>query len=189
MSYLREAPPDDQATSIFAAIQAAFGFVPNFYRAQTMRSDLIAAEADLVGAILLKEGALTRQQKEYVFLVCSGANLSTYCVTAHCEIVRMLRIDGPEPEQVALDHTATTLPLPFKALLSFALKLNNHPAKVNRNDIDALRTYGFSEEQILEAVVVVGTAKFANFVAFGLGTAPDFDSSKVLFRRTESASG
>jgi len=39
--------------------------------------------------------------------VCSAANLSTYCVTAHCEIVRILGIEGPEPEQIALDHTST----------------------------------------------------------------------------------
>jgi len=51
-------------------------------------------------------GALTRRQKEYIFLVCSAANLSTYCVTAHCEMVRMLGLEGPEPEQIAVDHTA-----------------------------------------------------------------------------------
>ncbi len=131
-------------------------------------------------AILIQEGALTRQQKEYIFLVCSGANLSTYCVTAHCEIVRMLGIQGPEPEQVAVNHASTALPESDKALLDFALKLNNHPAQVARQDMEALRAQGFGDPQILEAVLVVGLAKFANFVAFGLGTAPDFDPSKVV---------
>ncbi len=140
-----------------------------------------------MGAILLKEGALTRQQREYVFLVCSAANMSTYCVTAHCEIVRMLGIAGPEPEQIALDHTSTSLPATLKALLNFAVKLNDQPTKIARQDIDALRTYGFSDEQIMEAVVVVGFAKFANFIAFGLGTVPDFDSSKIVFRGAETA--
>ena len=70
--------------------------------------------------ILIKEGALTRKQKEYIFLVCSAANLSTYCVTAHCEIVRMLGIEGPEPEQIAVDYTALNLPITLKALLNFA---------------------------------------------------------------------
>ena len=140
-----------------------------------------------MGAILLKEGALTRQQREYVFLVCSAANMSTYCVTAHCEIVRMLGIAGPEPEQIALDHTSTSLAATLKALLNFAVKLNDQPTKIARQDIDALRTYGFSDEQIMEAVVVVGFAKFANFVAFGLGTVPDFDSSKIVFRGAETA--
>jgi len=186
MSYLREEPPDEQTSAIFRNIQEALGFIPNLFRAQTMRPDFIDAEVQLTGAILLKEGALTREQKEYIFLVCSAANLSTYCVTAHCEIVRMLRIEGPVPEQVAVDHTSTSLPMSQKALLNFAAKLNGQPNKVGPADIEALRTYGFSDQQIMETVIVVGFAKFANFVAFGLGTVPDFDSSKVRLRGMEA---
>lgn len=188
MSYLREAPLDENNYPTFAMIKTAFGFIPNFFRAQTMRPDLIDSEVDLINAILIKNGALTRKEKEYVFLVCSAANLSTYCVTAHCEMVRMLGIEGPEPEQIAIDHTATTIPVVTKALLNFAAKLNNDPAKVKRRDIEALHTYGFTDEQILETVVMVGLAKFANFISLGLGTAPDFDSSKVLLRKPEIAS-
>src|SRR5215471_11367564 len=120
MSYLREAPLDESNFPLFASVKSHFGFIPNFYKAQTTRPDLIEAEAQLVNAILINEAALTRKEKEYIFLVCSAANLSTYCVTAHCEIVRMLRIEGPEPEQVAMDHTATNLPMRLKALLNFA---------------------------------------------------------------------
>jgi uncharacterized peroxidase-related enzyme len=153
---------------------------PNFFRAQTIRPDLIDAEAQLINAILIKPGALTRLQKEYIFLVCSAANLSTYCVTAHCEMVRMLGIQGPEPEQIAMDHTAANLPIAMKALLNFAAKQNTRPTKVTRQDIDALHTYGYPDEQILETVLMVGLAKFANFVAFGLGTVPDFAPRVVL---------
>jgi uncharacterized peroxidase-related enzyme len=185
MSYLREVPLDPNEFQPFKLANDAFGFIPNFFRAQTLRPDLVEAEVGLMGGILIKEGALERRQKEYVFLVCSAANLSTYCVTAHCEIVRMLRIEGPDPEQVAVDHTATNLPIVMKALLNFALKLNDQSAKISRADVDALRTYGYTDEQILETVVVVGFAKFANTVAFGLGTVPDFDSSKIVFKGHE----
>jgi uncharacterized peroxidase-related enzyme len=187
MSYVREEALDETNYPPFADIKAAFGFVPNFFRAQTMRPDLIEAEVNLVGTILVKEGALTRQQKEYIFLVCSGANLSTYCVTAHCEIVRMLGIAGPEPEQIAVDHTATKLPVVMKALLNFAARLNSQPTKVSRADINALHTYGYTDEQIMEAVVVVGFAKFANFIAFGLGTLPDFETSKITLGHSQAA--
>ena len=179
MSYLSGAPADERDFPTLLDIKAAFGFIPNFFRAQTLRPDLIDAEVGLIGTILLKEGALTRRQKEYIFLACSAASLSTYCVTAHCEIVRMLGIEGPEPEQVALDHTVTNIPNAEKALLDFAVKLNNHPREVSRIDIDALRGHGFADQHILEATIMVGLAKFANFVSFGLGTVPDFDSSRV----------
>lgn len=188
MSYLREEPLDETNFPLFAAIKTAFGFIPNFYRAQTIRPDLIEVEAQLVNAILVNQGALTRQQKEYIFLACSAANLSTYCVTAHCEIVRMLGIEGPEPEQIALDYTAANIPIVLKALLNFAAKLNNQPTKISKSDVDALHTYGYNDDQILEIVVIVGLAKFANFVSFGLGTVPDFDASKITFRPSAATS-
>ena len=179
MAYLRQEPLDEDNFPLFQQLKERLGFVPNLFRAQTMRPDLIEAQMVLGGALINKEGALSRQQKEYVFLVCSAANLNTYCVTAHCEIIRMLGIRGPEPEQIALDHTATNLPIPIKALLNFAKKLNGQPTRVTAADIDTVRTYGYSDEQILETVLLVGYSKFANWVAFGLGTLPDFDSIKV----------
>jgi RNA polymerase sigma-70 factor (ECF subfamily) len=179
MSYIRGASEDESRFPTLLDIKAAFGFIPNFFRAQTLRPDLIDAEVGLVSAILVKEGALTRRQKEYIFLACSADNLSTYCVTAHCEMVRMLGIEGPEPEQIALDHSASDIPISDKALLDVAVKLNNHPKDVGPADIDGLRGHGFNDQHILEMVIMVGLTKFSNFVAFGLGTVPDFDPSKV----------
>jgi uncharacterized peroxidase-related enzyme len=175
MSFLREVPLDENEFPPFANARSAFGFVPNFYRAQTLRPDLIEAETGLVGSILLKEGALSRAQKEYIFLVCSAANLSTYCVTAHCEIVRALGLSGPEPEKIAVDHLHADIPIADKALLNFVLKLNGQATKVRREDIEGLRTYGFRDEQILEAVVLTGLARFANLISAGLGAETDFE--------------
>jgi len=93
MSYLGGVPADERDFPALLDIKAAFGFIPNFFRAQTLRPDLIDSEVGLIGTILIKEGALTRRQKEYIFLACSADNLSTYCVTAHCEIVRVLGIE------------------------------------------------------------------------------------------------
>jgi uncharacterized peroxidase-related enzyme len=186
MSYLNETPFDEKDFPTLQLLKEEYGFIPNFFKAQTARPDLIDAEVQLVDAILIREGALTRQRKEYIFLVCSAANLSTYCVTAHCEIIRMLKLAGPEPEQIALDHMSTDLPMVDKALLNFALKLNNHGLKVTQEDIDDLRTYSFSDQQILETVMCVGLAKFANCVGFGLGTVPDY-KSRIDLEKSKAA--
>jgi uncharacterized peroxidase-related enzyme len=180
MTFLRNQPYDEKDFPAFAAIKEQFGFLPNFFPAQTARPDLIETEIAMTGNILLKEGALERRRKEYIFLVCSAANLSTYCVTAHCEIIRMLHLEGPEPEQIAIDYIHADIPVADKALLSFCAKLNAQSSKITAGDVDTLRTYGFSEPQILEAVVIVGWAKFANIVAFGLGTVPDFHNRRIL---------
>ena len=180
MTYIAKGPVDEDAWEPFQQIRATFGFLPNFFKAQTLRPDLIEAELALIGGTMVKDGALPRRLKEYVFLVCSAANLSTYCVTAHCEIVRMLGIHGPEPERIALDHNRTDLPPRDKALLTFALKLNKTARKVDEEDVEGLRTYGYSAPEILETILTVGIAQFANTVSFGLGTVPDFEPTTIL---------
>jgi uncharacterized peroxidase-related enzyme len=187
MGYLREAPLDETNFPPFAQIKNAYGFIPNLFRAQTLRPDIIEANLALGNLILRQPGALSRKDKEYLFLVCSAANLSTYCVTAHCEIIRMLKLEGPDAEEIAVDFASTNLPLVTKALLGFASKLTTEPTKITAADVDTVRTYGYSDEQILEAVLVVSWAKFANFNAFGLGTLPDFDTLKIKLYPKEPA--
>jgi uncharacterized peroxidase-related enzyme len=179
MAYLRNQSYDEKDFPAFAAIREQFGFLPNFFPEQAARPDLVDLEIGMTANLVVKQGALERRQKEYIFLVCSAANLSTYCVTAHCEIVRMLKLEGPEPEQIAIDHAHAKIPIADKALLNFCTKLNGEPSKIGPNDIEALRTFGFTEQQILEAILIVGWAKFANVVAFGLGTVPDFHNRRI----------
>jgi uncharacterized peroxidase-related enzyme len=182
MSYLQKPKMDENEFPPFAAARKMFGFIPNFYVAQTLRPDLIEAQSQLVGALLIHEGSLSRRQKEYIFLVCSAANLSTYCVTAHCEIIRALGLKGPEPERIAVDHLHSDISIPDKQLLNFALKLNRDAQRIGPGDIDALRKYGFSDAQILEAILTAGLAKFANLVSAGLGAEPDFEPKAQLAR-------
>ena len=179
MAHLNSPPYDEKDFPAFSAVREKFGFVPNFYPAQVARPDLIDAEMKLMESILFHESALSRKQIEYIFLTCSAANMSTYCVTAHCEIIRLLGIEGPEPEQIAVDYQHSRISMADKALLNFCSKLNLQSSKVVRSDVDALRKFGFNDQQILEAIVTVGFAQFANTVAFGLGTVPDFRNQKI----------
>src|SRR5437870_9007946 len=159
MAYLRNQPYDEKDFPAFAAIREQFGFLPNFFPEQTARPDMVDAEIAMTANLVVKEG--------------------TYCVTAHCEIVRMIKLEGPEPEQIAIDHVHAKIPIADKGLLNFCTKLNSQPSKVGPDDIQALRTFGFTEQQILEAILIVGWAKFANTVAFGLGTVPDFHNRRI----------
>jgi uncharacterized peroxidase-related enzyme len=192
MAYLKSPAFDDKDFPAFAAVKEQFGFLPNFYVEQVARPDLVDAELKLMEAILFHPAALSRQQIEYIFLVCSAANLSTYCVTAHCEIVRLLHLGGPDPEQIAVDYQHSKISLADKALLNFCSKLNVERSRVERADVEKLRTFGFTDQQIMEASVVVGFAQFANTVASGLGTVPDFRNAAIesaLGYKDKSAGG
>ncbi len=181
MTYLRYDKSAESRIPEFPEIEKQYGFVPNWYKAQSFSPAHLSAEFTLVTTLLIEERVLSRKQKEYIFLVCSAANLSTYCVTAHCEIIRMLGLKGPEPEEIAINHPDADIPEADKALLDYCRKLTLRPGDVNAGDVEKLRAHGFSEQAILEAILMVGLAKYANVVAFGLGTVPDFDNPRIDF--------
>ena len=59
------------------------------------------------------------------------------------------------------------------ALLDFAVKLTKHPSDVHQEDLDALRAYGFTDEQLVDAVHCIGYFNFINRVLDGLGVDPE----------------
>jgi RNA polymerase sigma-70 factor, ECF subfamily len=163
----------------FATLIKTHGFIPNFFRAQTLLPDLLAAEAEFTAAILLPEDALTRSQKETILLAVSAVNLNSYCVAVHCNLLRGLGLPAEEGDQISVDHHRSSLSEPDKALLDFAIKLGARYSEFSLDDIDRLKVAGFSDVQILECEVVAALNNFANFLQAGLGIEPDFDPPLV----------
>jgi RNA polymerase sigma-70 factor, ECF subfamily len=145
-----------------------------------LRPDVVDAEADVVGTVLLTDDVLSRVQKERILLVVSAANLNTYCVAVHCEILRGLGVPEDASDQIAIDHHQAGLSKSDTALLDFALKLGQRPTDVTQAEIDGLRRHGFTDEQILESVVMTGLSSFLNTVQMGLGTVPDFEPRHIF---------
>ncbi len=168
----------------FAALRGSLGFVPGLFLAQSLKPEFIEAEVQLV-SVISREDKLSRRQKESIAVVCSAANLNTYCVTSHCEMLKGLGSDEEEMTQIAVDHHFADLPAADVALLDFVLKLNKHGDQISAADIDVLRGHGFSDEQILEAVAMTAYNSFFNTLSFGLGVLPDFEP-KPLRRATAS---
>jgi hypothetical protein len=79
MTYIRETSFNEEDHPTLKLIKEDYGFIPNFFKAQAARPDLLDAEVQLVDATLIKDGALTRQQKEYI---SSSAPPPTSALTA-----------------------------------------------------------------------------------------------------------
>ena len=173
----------------FAILQRTHGFMPNFFRSQTLRPDLLKAELEAVNRILFPEDALSRVQKECILLVVSAANLNSYCVAVHCNLLRGLGVSPEEGDQIAVDYHASDLGPSDKGLLDFAIKLGTRASEVSREDVVHLRTLGFSDEQILETQVVTALNNFANTLQMGLGIEPDFGPPAVFEQNKVHLSG
>jgi RNA polymerase sigma-70 factor (ECF subfamily) len=158
----------------FEFFRRHFGFVPNIFRAQTLKPEVLEAEVEAIRSILLPEDLLSRRMKEYILLVVSARNLNTYCVAVHCELLRGLGVPFEVSDQIALDHRLAGLSPEESALLDFILRLQDDADRFGPADFEPLRKVGWSGEQILEAIVMSALSNFLNTLQCGLGTVPDF---------------
>src|SRR5215469_12753244 len=62
-----------------SALLAAYGFVPNLFRAQGQLPLVIEAETHLIDAVVTREYRLSRRQKEAILFVVADARANDYC--------------------------------------------------------------------------------------------------------------
>ena len=77
---------------------------------------------------------------------------------------------------VLTDLEHAELEAPTKRLLEFSRKMTRHAYDTTDQDVDALREVGWSDEQILEAVVEVGYFNMNNRIMDALGIRPGEES-------------
>jgi RNA polymerase sigma-70 factor, ECF subfamily len=165
---------DAEALASLAAFKKHYGFIPRIFREQLARPDLVASEAKLIEGLLFQKGALTRLQKELILLTVSAANGNVYFTTVHAQTLQFLGVKLEQSAAVTADHRRAGLTEKDVPLLDFAQKLTLQGNKFAAEDVHHLRAEGFSDEQILEAVLTVGLTLLLNTTQFGLGTEPDF---------------
>lgn len=171
---------DALSTESLSALKRNFGLAPKVYRAQLLRPDLVDAQVHLLDRLLFAKGALSRLQKEFILLVVSAENNNSYFPALHCQTLQFLGVKPEQSQQVALDHRAANLPASDAALLNFARKLASAPHSFTDLDVESLRKSSFTDEQILEAVLMVGLTQLLNCIQMGLGTESDF-KPRVVF--------
>jgi RNA polymerase sigma-70 factor (ECF subfamily) len=178
--YVRAPYLGQEAFPPFAILHKSHGYIPGLLRAQTLRPDLITADIQSLAPVLMPEDILTRAQKECILLAVSAVNLNSYCVAAHCNILRGLGLPTEEADQIAVDHHQSALPDKDKAMLDFAIKLGARFSDFSRADILQLQALGFTDQQILECIAVTALNNFFNTVQMGLGVEPDFEPPLVF---------
>src|SRR5690349_9493580 len=167
-------------TESLATLKRNFGLVPKIYRAQMLRPDLVEAQVRLLDRLLFSKGALTRLQKEFILLTVSAENNNSYFPALHCQTLQFLGVKAEQSQQVVVDHHSANLADSDVALLDFARRLASQGPSFTAIDVEALRKTNFSDEQILEAVLMVGLTQLLNSIQVGLGTEPDF-KPRIVF--------
>lgn len=141
------------------------GFVPNVLQAYAFDAVKLQAFIDMVDDLMLGDSGLSKLEREMIAVAVSAVNHCHYCLTAHGAAVRQRAKDPEVGETVAQNYRAAELPERQKAMLDFAVKLTEHPDKIEEADRAALRRAGFGDRDIWDIAAVAGFYNMSNRIA------------------------
>ncbi len=172
--------PDDIRARILE-VQEKAGFVPNVFITLAHRPDEFRAFFAYHDALMLKEGGLTKAEREMIVVATSGANDCLYCIVAHGAILRVYAKNPYVADQVAANYRIADITPRQKAMLAFALKVALKSAEIVDSDFDALRAHGFSDEDIWDIGAITAFFALSNRMAGLIAMRPN-DEFNLLGR-------
>src|SRR5206468_10919318 len=94
--------PDDIRTRMLE-VQEKAGFIPNVFLPLAHRPSEFRAFFAYHDALMLKEGGLSKAEREMIVVATSGANDCLYCIVAHGAILRVYAKNPLVADQVAVN--------------------------------------------------------------------------------------
>jgi uncharacterized peroxidase-related enzyme len=156
----------------YARIRRGLGRILPFYQAYSVSPRLLHAHLDFYDAVGAR-GALSKFRKELIATAVSADNGCRHCTELHGAFLGKLTPDHALVRALMTEPAAAPLDGADRVLIAYALKLTRTPREIQKDDVEALRAAGFSEEEIFEAAFVTAYFNYTNRVAEGLGVDPE----------------
>jgi uncharacterized peroxidase-related enzyme len=128
---------------------------------------------DYHDALMLREGGLSKAEREMIVVATSGANDCLYCVVAHGAILRVYAKNPLVADQVAVNYRKADIAPRQKAMLAFALKIATEAARTEDADFEALRAHGFDDEDIWDIGAIAALFSLSNRMANMISMRPN----------------
>lgn len=151
------------------AVKAKLGTVPNIFL--TMANSPALLNGYLAFSAAIGEGKLSASLREQIALVAAGANRCNYCASAHTALGKMV---GLSQQEIARNLAGDASDKKTAAALKFARKLVLDRGVVNDSDLSAVRSAGYSNEEILEILGNVAVNLVTNYFNHLADTDIDF---------------
>jgi uncharacterized peroxidase-related enzyme len=156
--------PDDIRDMVIT-VQEKIGFIPNVFLAYAHRPDECRAFFAMHDALILREGNLTKSDKEMIVVAISGGNNCLYCVVAHGAILRILSKQPLLSDQVATNYRKADITPRQRTMLDFATKVNKQSDQISQLDFDALHAQGFTDEDVWDIAGITAFFGLSNRMA------------------------
>ncbi|MFL5291810.1 MAG: peroxidase-related enzyme [Myxococcales bacterium] len=164
--------PDDVRARILAVEEKA-GFIPNVFLVLAHRPAEFRAFFDYHDALMLKEGGLTKGEKEMIVVATSAAASCHYCVVAHGALVRIYEKKPLLADQVAINYRKADITPRQRAILDFALKVSLRSAELEDADYARLREHGLLDEDGWDIAAIAAFFAMSNRLANATGMRPN----------------
>jgi uncharacterized peroxidase-related enzyme len=169
-----ETTAQDQASGATAEMYAtdteAYGYLPNFTRAFSLRPGVYAAWRQLGGAI---KSGMDQRRYELATVAAARRLRSSYCTLAHGSVLMDKFLDADRLAAVVTDHRGAGLSAADVAVMDLAEKVADDATAVQQADIDRLRSLGLSDEEIVDVVLAAAARCFFSKTLDALGAQPD----------------
>ena len=164
--------PDDVRARILE-VQGKAGFVPNVFLVLAHRPDEFRAFFAYHDALMLKQGGLSKADRELIVVATSGVNHCQYCVVAHGAILRIYDNNPTIADQVAINYRKADLTPRRRAMLDFAVKVALRSAEIDEADHARLRDHGFTDEDAWDIAAIAAFFAMSNRLANMTGMRPN----------------
>ena len=171
-------------------VQEKAGFVPNVFVTLAHRPDEFRAFFAYHDALMLKDGGLTKAEREMIVVATSAANDCLYCIIAHGAILRIYAKNPLIADQVAVNYRKADITARQKAMLAFAMKVATNSVAIGDADFAALREHGFGDEDIWDVGAIAAFFALSNRMANLISMRPNdefYAMGRVARQRSEPA--
>ena len=163
----------DGTKAYFDKCVEKLGMVPNVLLAYAFDEKKLRAFTDMYNDLMLGQSALSKLEREMIAVAVSSINHCYYCLTAHGAAVRQLSGDPALGEMMVMNWRAADLSPKQTAMLEFATRLTETPAKIVEADRQTLRDAGFSDRDIWDIASTGALFTLSNPVAAAVDMRPN----------------
>lgn len=162
-----------KSADILNGVQAAWGFVPNLHRVLAESPAALEAYATLWG--IAEKTSFTAQERNIAYLSIIYENECTYCMAGHTNLSKMAKVSQADIEAVRDGQPIADAKL--EALRQFAAKITRQRGVVSESDVSAFRAAGYTNQSVLDVLVLAATKLISNY-ANHLAATPNDDFMK-----------
>jgi uncharacterized peroxidase-related enzyme len=141
----------------------------DYYLVLVHEPEVLAARSGAFNSIMYAPGGLSRAERELASTVVSRVNGCVYCASVHAQRFAQLAKRDDVIEQVFADPETAGTTARERAIVRYAIDLTLAPEKVDAAALDALRSAGLSDAEILDLSQAIAIFAWANRLMLTLG--------------------